>query len=582
MHVVESIVNCLFLESRRSLIDLYDFLEVKRVTPAEVYMDFVLKCFRHLSLEAKLAHLRYLRQIVLSTNIDEKEEEATEKEMLLQLLKKVEFIPTKDGTLKTASSFYDRHNEVFSSMLPKDRFPPEPFDSDEWLPFLKKVGLVEEVSENDFLTFARQVASDAEKAQTEKTFEQSRVLVNHLISRPNVADESLLHRVRDIPFVPAVPVKEGLRALCPPYAPTKEHNIPFISFRGAVVSDYEEIVWTKAHLLPRWADPSTRRYELGCPPRRIDKYLNDFLAKLQIVKKPSVDLVTRHCQTLCFHLENNSKKENVPREHCSTVVAVMEQIYKFLQDNAMKDSTSKTLLQRTCCVLVEEGKKFVLPSQAVLELYDHLQIKPFLYRLPPEFGKFRSLFESLGCSKYVKTTHYAMVLDMLKNNCHYAKLHPNEVKICSRAVKGFFDKLQDDNEDYIPKLHLPAMPSECASSNNALKTIPVTLHQSTELIFDDAPTYGKRIHGFNHALVLELRLMDVGCRSSMTNYADLMMKTSASFTAKDVILCGARKTEESREYSHSGKWSCKRIETKAFFCAVCSWNCQNYKRCKLS
>ena len=535
IHVVESILNCLFLDSRRSLIDLYDFLEVERVTPVEVYMGFVLKCFPHLSFDGRLAHLRYLRQWVCLTNIYEKEEEASEKERLLQRLKNVEFLPTKGGTLKTASSFYDPQNEVFCSMLSEHRFPPKPFASDEWLPFLKKVGLVQDVSENEFLTFATQVASDAEKAQTEKTVEQSHVLVRHLISRPNVVDEGLLHRVRDIPFVAAVPVKERLQALCPPYAQKKEDDIPFVSFKGAVVSDYEEIVWTKAHLLPPWADPRTRRYELGCPHRvKIDHYLNDFLARLQVVKKPSVDLVTKHCQNLCFHLENNNDKEKVPREQRLTVSAVMEHIYKFLQDNAMTDSTSKTLLQRTCCILVEEGKKFILPSQTVLELYEHLQIKPFLYRLPPEFGKFRLLFDYLGCSKYVKTAHYAMVLDMLQKNCHNAKLHPNEVAICSRAVKGLFDKLQDVDEDMssIPKLYLPAMPPGCAPSNELLETIPVTLRQSTELVFDDAPTYGERIQGFNHPLVLELKLMDVGCRSSMTNYADLMMKLPTALQPK--------------------------------------------------
>ena len=535
IRVVESILNCLFLDSLRSLIDLYDFLEVKRVTPVEVYMGFVLKCFSHLSFDGRLAHLRYLRQRVCLTNIYEKEEEASEKERLLQRLKNVEFVPTKGGTLKTASSFYDPHNEVFCSMLSEDRFPPKPFASDEWLPFLKKVGLVQDVSENEFVTFATQVASDAEKAQTKKTVEQSHVLVRHLISRPNVVDEGLLHRVRDIPFVEAVPVKERLQALCPPYAQKKEDDIPFISFKGAVVSDYEEIVWTKAHLLPPWADPRTRRYELGYPRRvKIDQYLNDFLAGLQVVKRPSVDLVTKHCQNLCFHLENNNDKEKVPREQRLTVSAVMEHIYKFLQDNAMTDSTSKTLLQRTCCILVEEGKKFILPSQTVLELYEHLQIKPFLYRLPPEFGKFRSLFESLGCSKYVKTAHYAMVLDMLQKDCHNAKLHPNEVAICSRAVKGLFDKLQDVDEDMssIPKLYLPAMPPGCAPSNKPLDTIPITLRQSTELVFDDAPTYGERIQGFNHPLVLELKLMDVGCRSSMTNYADLMMKLPTALQPK--------------------------------------------------
>ena len=487
MDIVESRLNCLFLQSRRSLSDLYEFLDVQRVSPVEVYLKFVLKCFQYLSPEGRLAHLLYLRQFILLRSVLGKEDEELDKKRLIDYLTKVEFIPTTGGSLKTASSFYHPHNNVFCTMLPEESFPQQPFNSDQWLPFLVEIGLVEDVSQKEFLKFANQVAQEAETARTENTYKKSEVLVRHLISRPNVVNEGLLYLVRAIPFVAADPIKNSLQALCPPFGVKKNGEIPFIAFKDAVVSDYEEIVWTKAHLLPSSADPRSHRYELNCSRRNIEQYIDALLSNLQVLRKPSVHLVVSHCQTICFHLESRNKIKDASPEQSSTITEVMENIYQFLQD--AEEREAKKFLQTTRCILVEKGKKFILPKQAVLDLYETHEIKPFLYRVPAEFGKFQSLFEVLGCSKYVRPTHYAMVLEMLRNNCQDAKLHPNEIRTCSKAVKGFFEKLQEDDENTssLFKLYLPATPPGCGSPSTPLGAIPVTLHQSTELVFDDAP-----------------------------------------------------------------------------------------------
>ena len=527
MDVVESRVSCLFLESHQRLSELYEFLEVQCLSPFDVYMKFVLKCFQHLSLDGKLAHLGYIRdKCNSSTTEKERDDEGSEEKRLLDYLRVVKFIPSTDGTLKTASSFYDPYSEVFSTMLSEDRFPPKPFHSYDWLPFLRKVGLVQDVSQDSFVTFANHVAREAETARTDDTYKKSEVLVQHLISRPNVVGEGLLQIVRDIPFVAAHPVKEQLQALCPPMGKMGNGEIPFIAFRGSVVNEHEEIVWTKAHLLPSSADPRFHSNLLECPHENIKNYLKDLLFQLQIWETPPIDLVISHCQTICNHLASNNENENVSREQCLTKMAVMESIYTFLQDNAMRDREAKMRLKTTRCILVERGRRFILPEQAVLELYEDLEIKPFLYRVPPKFGKFLLLFESLGCSRHVKPSHYAMVLKMLHAKSHDDNLHPNERRTCCKAAKGFFDRLQVDTEDLytLSQLYLPAMPSDLGSTNTSLSTIPVTLHRSTELIFDDAPTYSNRIKGLNQPLVLELSLMNVSCKSGMDNYEDLMKK----------------------------------------------------------
>ena len=112
----------------------------------------------------------------------------------------------------------------------------------------------------------------------------------------------------------------------------------------------------------------------------------------------TVYLVFSHCKTICLHLESRNGKENASSEQFSAITWLMESVYKFLQENAIDDLGAKITLQTTRCILIEKGKRFILPSQVVLDLYEKDEIKPFLYGVPPEFGKFRELFEFFGCS----------------------------------------------------------------------------------------------------------------------------------------------------------------------------------------
>ena len=535
MGVVEVRLGCMFLESQEGLSDLYKSLKIARLSRSEVYVKLILKCFQHLSLKGKLAHLQYLRDFISSPSADEMQN--NEKKTLLNVLRTVQFIPSKNdtvergsssydprnasfrfknGTFLTASSFYDPRNSVFRHLLSKDKFPPEPFSSKEWLPFLRKLGLVQDVSREDVLRFAAQVAHEAATAQTKDTNKKSEVLVCHLLSRANVIHEDLFRCVCDIPFVAPHQVSNELQELCPPF---KKGQSPFVTFKGAVVNKHEEIVWTRAPLLPMWANPR--------------KYLENenSLAHLQVVEKPSVDLVVGHFQTIRSRFESNNKKRE---DMCTTLKKVMEHIYTFLQKAAIGNSEAKKVLQTTRCVLVEEGGKFILPSQAVLELYEDLEIKPFLYRVPPEFGKFQHLFEFLGCSKSVTPTHYAMVLDMLHKNCQNSKLHPDKVIMCSKAVKGFFESLQENplGASTLCQLYLPAVPPERSSSGDH----SVTLRQSNELMFNDVPAYRDRIQELNQPFVRDLGLMDVSCRSAMVNYKDLMMKLPSALQPRMLSL----------------------------------------------
>ena len=533
--VLESALGMAFVKSWESVTDLFRFLELTCISAVDVYCDSILPSFNLLSEEARQVHLEYIRDIILTDSTEGDEE----KERLLEILKCTPLIPSKNGTLKKASCVYDPNNDVFKVMLSCD-FPPESFDSPEWISFLRQVGLVSEVSSVDFKRFAKEVEHEALTAQTEKTHEKSRTLVDHLISRHDVVGEGLLNAIRDIAFVVADPVAHQLQQLCPPFKQKQGDQVPYIPFKGAVFADYEEIVWTQAHLLPTWANPEFRRYQLGRPPlASVYKYCDAFVSQLQIPKKPPIDIVVRHCEVLCHHLENLRKCKLDLSEHRCQITNVMEQIYKFLQDNA--DERGTIVLEVTPCILVENGTRFVRPGKAVLELRVKDEIKPFLYRVPPELGKFRKLFQTLGCDEFVTCAHYAVVLRNLQKNCGDAKLHPNELKMCFKAVKGFFETLQEKSEEAsalssLSTLYLPATPSGIRFLKKNLNTISVTLHKSSELVFNDVPAYEDRIKELRQHFLLDLKLMEVRVTQTMTNFKELMMKLPLQLQPKMLSL----------------------------------------------
>ena len=512
-------LGVVFLEGWSCLFPLFEFLGFECISAVDVYCNFILKYFDNFSAEGRLAHLTYIRDSILlmpSTN-------ESDKQTLLGCLRNTAIVTSKDGTVKTASSYYYPHNNVFKVMLSEDMFPPEPFNSYEWLTFLEKIGLICKVSQDLFKKFATEVAHEGATQCTEKTDEKSTVLVKHLFNRENVIGEELLHAVCDVSFVAADPVRQELRDIYRPFAEGRNGQTPYIAFKDSVLANYTKIVWTTAAVLPDWANPRSYRYQVRVPKgwSCARDYCNAILLQLKILAEPTVDLVAFHCQNVCFQL---ARENDVTPSHCQQQVrtSVMSNIYRFLQEKAISGTVAKKGLEHTPCILVAQGGRFVFAKQVVIELYVSLEIKPFLYRMPAELSEFTSLFKHLGCSPSVTPFHYVMVLDMLHGRCKANRLHPNEVDSALRAVKGLFETLQDtpDAVQDMPTLYLPATYPFSSIQDDTVQ--PVVLTKATELIFDDAPHYQGRIQDFNLPFVVDPKRTKVCCKAN-ANYKDLIM-----------------------------------------------------------
>ena len=448
MDVLQRELDVAFLKAVPCLSVLYQFLAFDSISPVDVYCKFILVLFKAFSKDVRLAHLKYVRDTLLPGTSANKEDE----DSVLNRLRSSEIITTKEGDLKSASYFHDPCNDIFKAMLPGEMFPPEPFKSKGWLSFLRRIGMVCEISPDHFKKFAQEVALEAVTQRSGKTDEKSKLLVSHLLSRSEVLDHGLLQSVCGIRFLLSEPVSPDLLALHGQYGERKDGQSPYIAFEDSVVSDHAEIVWTTAHLLPRFVLEVKAPWNLT---------RDAILACLKVASEPALDLVTSHCRNLSNRLVTENGSE-VSEEQCLRRQSVMKSIYKFLQDKATTNHDVKEVLHSSPCILVERGTRFVEPKQVVLELYESLEIKPFLYGVPHDLGEFHKLFLLLGCSSSVTTSHYAMVLEMLHDQCQGEKLHPNEIQSALGAVRGFFERLQENPAEgkNFSKLFLPALNPE--------------------------------------------------------------------------------------------------------------------------
>ena len=159
-------------------------------------------------------------------------------------------------------------------------------------------------------------------------------------------------------------------------------------------------------------------------------------------------MIFSHCINIVLQvtIENVSK---FPEGQVVARTSVIRRIYVFLDVKVTQDIAVHSGLQDMPCILVERGERFVKCKQVVLQGSEDLEITPFLYRVPLEIGAFHRLFLHLGCSKDVRATHYAMVLEMLHDHIRSMKLNPNQIKNTLKAVRGFFERLKQHPDEKI-------------------------------------------------------------------------------------------------------------------------------------
>ncbi|XP_067364140.1 sacsin isoform X3 [Channa argus] len=485
-----------FLADSPQLKELYTFLGCIPIDDLEIYLQHLLPKFENLSYDAKVEHIVYLKEILLSM-----EESSEMKDQLYEKLEGLSFIYDYTNRLRPAKFFYDETVRVFEVMLPAKSFIPTDFfrkveqvskpkngtlSLTSWIAFLRNIGLKHEVSQQQVLQFSKEVSIKAQTESWTKDKVQTivDVLLNHIFKeRTDLFQGTFLKELSVIPF------------LCPERAPKEliklylqyqemSGTLPLIRFSGSQVNpkfkqtDIIHLLWTSCPILPEKATPSSIKDQEGSTltgQEQLDQVLN----MLGVNLDPPLEKVISNCKNIC----NISSPDD---EMVKTRNKVLRSTYEFL--NADKRDF-RYQLRGVAFVMVEDGWKLLKPEEVVINLDNESDFKPYLYKLPLELGTFHQLFKLLGTEDVVSTKQYVEVLWRIYRSSEGKPLDPNEMRTVKRVVSGLFKSLHND-------------PVEIRKDLESLRDLTFylpshdgRLAKSSGLVFDDAPHYKSRIQG---------------------------------------------------------------------------------------
>ena len=432
LKVLSTVTSSIFLLHAPKHDQIYQYIGIKQVTEVMFYMDIVLKHFYHLTPKGREIHLKYVRDYLLHEDCNE---------VLLSVMKQLPFIPDNSDVPHPANEFYDSENKVFKKFVPKEKFPPNPFNSKEWKEFLKKVGLQCAVTKIHFLQYATQLEGEARNItdptsdEGKEILQRANVLVSHLFRNKGLQTPSFLSQISKIRFVPAARITELYLDIHPPHTRTI-----LTCFEGSVIKSHTDLVWSSASLI------ETAELSYG---------KNDLVKMLGIHTTPPHEVVMSHVKKISDRFPSTNKKE-VPSKLCEDLSKITTKIYIYFHDSCNQTSGSpspdcstncqstRNTLSNVPAILIDQHT-FIRGSQLAFNgVRDSMS--PYMFSVPRPLTHFEHFLKCLGAQEQPTPLQYSAVLEAIKRSCEDNQMHPGEVSAAVEATKGLFIRLSNDNE----------------------------------------------------------------------------------------------------------------------------------------
>ncbi|KAK3750028.1 hypothetical protein QZH41_008668 [Actinostola sp. cb2023] len=484
--------GCVLLEEIEEIDPLYKAVDIYRVSKSEVFVKYILPNLDAMTGEGRQSVLTYIRDNLLVCSIS-----PNERSVIIDTLIGINILPDQSGELTPASKYYDPENPVFKSMLPTESFPPGEFANEEWLPLLREIGLKQTVTQQDFIEFAESTASSVDLNPGDPTLkERSKALVTYLLEEESLHDISFLHVIAQIKFVAAEAASANLRKLYSQFeSKNQDDNSLYTAFQGSVSHECQKFLWSSASLLPSWALPK------GGESQRL------LVENLGIEVAPPVEKVIKHLENLSLKFAGNVNKDTPKdqRELLHDVVYSILGIFK--TETACPQGNPSERCSKYChaigkilrnipCIPVEEGRVFVQGDQLAFET--DVELPPFLYKVPREYGHFEHVLKRLGAEEKTTPIQFANVLKRLKEVCEDKHMEPNEKRVARMASQGFFTTvsvlLKEEKESSVTSLLVKVEELFLPNKKGFLKL-------SHELIVYDNPSFERRASEFAHSFV---------------------------------------------------------------------------------
>ena len=415
----------------------------------QFYLQFLVPNFNNLTDSEMIIHLRYIRSNFFQSTLNISQEE---KEDLVEILKRTPLI-TKDGKRFLVSEFYDpavKYHVAFN----KTKLPPPEWSTDEWIQFLRQLGLQRDVDNNAWLSKAKKTADDAAKLSnfdkpSKELIEQSESLISSLkdmiyYKQKQITEDTTEHL--DINFVSFLTKASKICFIyCPDHCRLEillqtvtnrrltqyQH---FIRFHEAVYHKSEDLAGLIRTILPTSCDFLTLTDRV-------------FSNALSIRDLPNTKTVIENLIVLSTALSCNDAQVIFSSHEKSKAIKGLKKIfemhYKYLEDEFEdKSDVYKELHSEPCILLSPDNLSFILvePAQLVIHYPKECDFRPFCYSAPPELLKYNKFLKALGVKEELEPLQYLDILDSIRREINIAKTKlsndPHFLRVCKSAYNA--------------------------------------------------------------------------------------------------------------------------------------------------
>lgn len=239
-----------------------------------------------------------------------------------------------------------------------------------------------------------------------------------------------------------------------------ERKSRLLCFRGSTLPVYEDLVWTKLEIISKDITDNMRTADINVA---VDRF--------GLLSIPPLSCVLDHTKNVCNALEDKIKDICTEKSSIEiTVTKMMSKIYTFLQEHACFDSVY--ILKSIPFIFIKERKMLVKPENVVLDIREHEEIPPYLYKASTCFENFFPVFEGHGAAKSLTCNHLAHILSKIWKKSKHEILHQNDRSCIEKAIKILFAKLNSEKADdfNVPVLYLLSKSKSLVKSNELVFT----------------------------------------------------------------------------------------------------------------
>ncbi|XP_011609033.2 sacsin [Takifugu rubripes] len=415
-------------------------LKIQVLSDVDYFMKFILPDVHTLAQPQLLQCLK----LILSLQYDG--DYLKHKDAITSSLKTVKLIPNSQGTLETASYYFDEEVELYKTMLPQERFIPERFWAElcgenlearkKPQELLRELGMRHVVSSDDITQFAHQLESEANgDSKLETLKRKSSLLFQVALEFVKNTDKTLLKSIAHIKFIIPKPVQKELCDYHRPFAAGRTT----VSIRGSLIEsdhNHQELIWSTMPIvhMPVYMSPDLKK----------------MMTNAGAFEQPPSDRVTRTLHNIC-------------RLPCTndTLIRTRAQVFRSCYAYLQKNSFNSASLAGLPIVLVENDKKLVTAEDACIFLHESYNFRPYLYKILRQDAIFEDFFRKIGVTENATAEQYCKVLATIHDDSEdKLELNANQKATVRCAVAQIFNLIEKEKNSHqlsnIETLYLPA------------------------------------------------------------------------------------------------------------------------------